>query len=332
MKRYLGLFLAALLAFNLCACGQKTSVLTWQEQYELGVRYLSEGNYEEAIIAFAAAIEIDPKREEAYVALADAYMGLGDYETAEKVLEEGVISTGNTSLQETVEELADDIVERPPYTGKIGDGLADLIDEISISIDEVSIDGIPIRQLTIQEVQHMRPEIGEPIFGIEENEYFGRYDYGTWTWYGEEKLSCFCVRQRFGSSYLTNVRYTGWLLFGKTVVLDVGFRGIHTGDSLVEVLTTLGFTLDGAEQLAKEAKTRAPVEGLEFVLDFAAKDIYLDAYGIGNDVSDYCSLRIELEEGWSIYMDFTQDQRLNDFCAAKWEEGKFYLNRDDLWT
>ena len=38
---------------------------TWQEQYDRGVRYLEDGNYEEAIIAFTAAIEIDPKRAEA---------------------------------------------------------------------------------------------------------------------------------------------------------------------------------------------------------------------------------------------------------------------------
>lgn len=40
----------------------------------MGVRYLSEGNYEEAIIAFTAAIEIDPKRAEAYVGRGDAYV------------------------------------------------------------------------------------------------------------------------------------------------------------------------------------------------------------------------------------------------------------------
>ena len=37
----------------------------WQEQYDLGVRYLSDGNYEDAIIAFTAAIEIDPKKPQA---------------------------------------------------------------------------------------------------------------------------------------------------------------------------------------------------------------------------------------------------------------------------
>ena len=65
-----------LLLSVLCACGQ--SAPTWQEQYDLGVRYLSEGNYEEAIIAFTAAIEIDPKRAEAYVGRGDAYISSGE--------------------------------------------------------------------------------------------------------------------------------------------------------------------------------------------------------------------------------------------------------------
>ena len=63
----------------LCACGQSTEA-QWQEQYDLGVRYLSEGNYEEAIIAFTAAIEIDPKRPEGYTGRGDAYALSGDTE------------------------------------------------------------------------------------------------------------------------------------------------------------------------------------------------------------------------------------------------------------
>lgn len=45
----------------------------WQEKYELGVRYLSEGNYQEAIIAFTSAIEIDSRQANPYVGRGDAY-------------------------------------------------------------------------------------------------------------------------------------------------------------------------------------------------------------------------------------------------------------------
>ena len=68
-----------MLTILLCSCS-KSQEEQWQEQYDLGVRYLSEGNYEEAIIAFTAAIEIDPKRAEAYVGRGDAYIGSGETE------------------------------------------------------------------------------------------------------------------------------------------------------------------------------------------------------------------------------------------------------------
>ena len=73
MKRTLSLLLALFLLLGLAACGEKAP--TWQEQYDLGQKYLTEGNYEEAILAFTAAIEIDPKNPLAYVGRGDAYWG-----------------------------------------------------------------------------------------------------------------------------------------------------------------------------------------------------------------------------------------------------------------
>lgn len=89
MKRAISVMLSVILLLSLYACGKKETAATWQEKYDLGVRYLSEGNYEEAIIAFTAAIEIDPKHQEAYISLADAYIGLGDYDKARSTLQKG---------------------------------------------------------------------------------------------------------------------------------------------------------------------------------------------------------------------------------------------------
>ncbi len=52
--------LSFILVLGLCACGQMEET-TWQEQYNFGVRYLSEGDYEEAVLAFTTAIKIDTK-------------------------------------------------------------------------------------------------------------------------------------------------------------------------------------------------------------------------------------------------------------------------------
>lgn len=70
--------LMLVLVSGLCAC--KSTEAKWQERYDLGMKYVSEGNYEEAIIAFAAAIEIDPNNADAYIGRADAYMVWADTE------------------------------------------------------------------------------------------------------------------------------------------------------------------------------------------------------------------------------------------------------------
>lgn len=98
MKKVIALFISLALILGLCACAKNPS--TWQEQYDLGIRYLSEDNYQDAIIAFTAAIEIDPKRAEAYVGLADVYTAQGNTEQTRRVLEDAltVVSDPSTIL------------------------------------------------------------------------------------------------------------------------------------------------------------------------------------------------------------------------------------------
>ena len=104
MRRMISWVLTAALILGLCACGQKAGA-SWQEQYDLGVKYLSEGNYEEAIIAFTAAIDIDPKRPEAYGKAAEAYVGLGDLEAAAGILAQGYEATGDSGLAQQLAQL-----------------------------------------------------------------------------------------------------------------------------------------------------------------------------------------------------------------------------------
>ena len=57
------------------------------KQLELARKYVSELNYEQAIIAYKAAIKIDPKNADAYLELADVYLQTGDEDQARNVLE-----------------------------------------------------------------------------------------------------------------------------------------------------------------------------------------------------------------------------------------------------
>ena len=147
MKRICSLLLTLALVLGLCACGSKASA--WQEQYDLGVKYLSEGNYQEAIIAFTAAIEIDPKQAplysgrgrayvlsgetaknlaaaladyeaaleldetlaEAWLGLADVYIRQGDYDKALEVLRTGLEKTGNDpAIADKIAEIESGII------------------------------------------------------------------------------------------------------------------------------------------------------------------------------------------------------------------------------
>ena len=103
MKRFPVCFTALALILGLCAC--KSTAARWQEQYDLGMRYLSEGNYEEAILAFNAAIEIDPMQAEAYLNLANTYIGMNDFDAAREVLERGYELTQDETLKAKLEEL-----------------------------------------------------------------------------------------------------------------------------------------------------------------------------------------------------------------------------------
>ena len=86
MKRYISLLLALFLCLGAASCSAPAAAPDWEGQYELGMRFLSDGDWEQAIPAFLAAIEIDPKRADAYLALADAYVAAGEPEKAKELL------------------------------------------------------------------------------------------------------------------------------------------------------------------------------------------------------------------------------------------------------
>lgn len=104
MKRIMALLLAVAL-LSLIACGGKDA---WQEQYDLGMRYLNEGNYQEAVIVFEAAIEIDAKRPEAYLGAAEAYIKLNQPEEAEKILRRGYEETQDDRIYDKLIKLQEE--------------------------------------------------------------------------------------------------------------------------------------------------------------------------------------------------------------------------------
>ena len=86
-------------AIAIPAIKQKNLEKRFAEQMDLGNRYLLEQDYEAAVLAFGKAIEIDPRQAESYRKMAEAYVGLGDYENAILTLEKGYEFTGEESLK-----------------------------------------------------------------------------------------------------------------------------------------------------------------------------------------------------------------------------------------
>ncbi len=63
---------------------------TVDEKLDLAVKYLSENKFEEAILAYQQAIEIDKREVRAYQGLAKVYTLQGDFEQAEKTYDQGI--------------------------------------------------------------------------------------------------------------------------------------------------------------------------------------------------------------------------------------------------
>lgn len=115
MKRVICTLLAFFLLLSLAGCAaadfSSNTESKWKEQYDLGIRYLEEGDYQKAILAFDAAIEIDSRRPEAYAARADAYLAMGDVDKALKDYKKAkrVAARSDEDYESLIEELEEKI-------------------------------------------------------------------------------------------------------------------------------------------------------------------------------------------------------------------------------
>ena len=157
MKAIALVFLCTVL-LTACAAHSDSAVEdtpTWQEQYDLGLRYLEEGNYEEAILAFTAAIEIDPKQAEAYVGLADVYIEQGAYEKAQEVLENGLKLVGeNQKIKDKIADL-DAIIKS-----------ASFFSDDMIMPEELQVAGKPFWTVPLSEIELLYPTEVDPEYAI----------------------------------------------------------------------------------------------------------------------------------------------------------------------
>lgn len=111
MKRGRVIVYAVLLVMFLAACGKSAETLL-QEQLDLGYRYLSEMNYEQAIIVFNKAIEIDEKAAEAYAGLGAVYSAQENYSAAAEAYRQALaLQPENSEINQKLGEIEKKIEE-----------------------------------------------------------------------------------------------------------------------------------------------------------------------------------------------------------------------------
>ncbi len=77
----------------------------YDKQLSLAQHYLEELEYDQAIAAYKAAIEIDPSRPEAYLGLAEVYAALEKYGAAVAILERGAGQSKSDVITGKLEEM-----------------------------------------------------------------------------------------------------------------------------------------------------------------------------------------------------------------------------------
>ena len=101
----IGAVIAAAGVFLVLHSNNTKSGISLQDKLDLGHKYLVELSYDKAVLEFTDAIEIDPMNVDAYIGLADAYIGQGDTDKAVEVLEDGFDKTGDDRIKEKLDEL-----------------------------------------------------------------------------------------------------------------------------------------------------------------------------------------------------------------------------------
>ena len=77
----------------------------YQKYYDLGCKYLSEGDYEASVTAFAAALKFDRGNPDAVLGLAEAYIHTGDFDAASDLLD--TLDVPDQARQEKLAQLLD---------------------------------------------------------------------------------------------------------------------------------------------------------------------------------------------------------------------------------
>ena len=108
-----------------------------QEQLDLGARYLSELDYEQAIAAYEAALEIDPKSADAYGGLIQAYGRSGNVDALQDTYTRAMTQLPESQQQTIVKMFLDEANALAEHSLSVGD-----ISTASEAVESISRSGL----------------------------------------------------------------------------------------------------------------------------------------------------------------------------------------------
>lgn len=241
---------------------------------DLGQKYLLEEDYEQAIVDFNKALEIDSKDVDAYLGIADAYVGMGNVEAAINILEQGYELTENEEIQWRLDEQRSSIAEIES---------AEMEENITEENDEQEEGELPYYELgfspedftlagySVMDGDHLA-DILQELSKIMPNQNANEYNYTGWAWGGsaeEGMLYChedMCMPVAFsyfvGDKNMISIGITGAPVEERPLILS---KVLPYKNSYEEVLDILGI-----REIIEQTKT---------------KEKFVDEYGIEQDYS-----------------------------------------------
>ena len=82
-----------------CLVSSRMKNKNYNEAITSAEKYLSENNYEDAVVEYKKAISVNPKDAEAYLGLAEVYLCMGDVDKVKAILDKGYLKTKSPKIQ-----------------------------------------------------------------------------------------------------------------------------------------------------------------------------------------------------------------------------------------
>lgn len=216
-----------------------------KKQMDLGEKYLSEGNYEEAIEAFKRVIEIDSKYENAYLGLATAYASEEKYEEAIECLNqlagfsesEEVLNTAKVLVNEYQEKMNE--IVNPSVGPDVTDNPKGPEEPVTIEGPEEPENPVTTEVPVISRLANRQEEIKKTI--TDRFDYIDANDDWGYTYYKEGDLmlvrigndyaynlvACIAEADYIYAAYLGNERSQVYVLPEEGIIVSISANGAN---------------------------------------------------------------------------------------------------------